>query len=121
MRALLSKKHAAALDSAFSALQDATQEKRANLWGIMRMPFDSARLVAKALGDKDESLYKAYVATVLGTGGLAGKMTYDWTRARGRDKAVAEAQKARARMAGIAPIHVDPEQMAALKRVAADD
>jgi hypothetical protein len=45
-------------------------------------------------------------------------MTYDWTRARSKDKALDSARKARARMSGVAPIYVDPEQLAAIKKIA---
>lgn len=116
MRALMSQKHAAALDTAFEKLEATPTEKRANsLLNVVKYPIDAARAL---FGDR---VYKAYIAGVASTGALAGKMTYDWTRARSRDKAIAEAQKARARMAGVAPVYIDPEQMAALKRVASDN
>jgi hypothetical protein len=63
-------------------------------------------------------VFEAYVASALGLAGLSGKMTYDWTRARGKDKAIENAQKARARLSGVAPIYVDPEQLAAIKQIA---
>ncbi len=116
MRALMSQKHAAALDAAFEKLEATPIEKRANpLLNVVKYPIDAARAL---LGDE---VYNLYIAGVAGTGALASKMTYDWTRARSRDKAIAEAQKARARMAGVAPVYIDPEQMAALKRVASDN
>lgn len=59
-----------------------------------------------------------YSTAVLGTGALAGKMTYDWTRERSKDKALERARKSRARLSGVAPIYVDPEQLAAIKNIA---
>jgi hypothetical protein len=60
---------------------------------------------------------EAYWAGLLGTGVAAGKMTYDWTRERSRDKAIERARRARARMAGTAPVYVDPEQLVAVKKL----
>jgi hypothetical protein len=45
-------------------------------------------------------------------------MTYDWTRARSKDKAFENARKARARMTGAQPLYIDPEQLAAVKKLA---
>jgi hypothetical protein len=118
LRALTSRKHAAALDTAFESYKKLPAEKRAfkELLNTILWPIKAT----KAIPGGGADIYKAYVLTTLGSGALAGKMTYDWTRARSRDKAIADAQKTRARMAGTSPIHVDPEQMAALKQVAAN-
>ena len=65
-----------------------------------------------------EGLWPAYVTAVLGTGALAGKMTYDWTRERSRDKALERARKSRARLEGVSPVYIDPEQMVAISELA---
>jgi len=77
---------------------------------LAKLPFDIMR--------QYPAVWNAYVMSTLGLGALSGKMTYDWTRERSRDKAVSRAQKARARIAGAAPIYVDPEQIAAIKQIA---
>lgn len=59
-----------------------------------------------------------YAAAVGGTGLASGKMMYDWTRERSRDKALERARKSRARLAGSVPLYVDPEQLAAVKKLA---
>ncbi|NBO18821.1 MAG: hypothetical protein EBV03_06270 [Proteobacteria bacterium] len=118
MRALLGSKRAEALDAAFDNMQKSASEKAADADGLLAFALNAPFDAAKAISPK---FYKAYVLTTLGLAPLAGKMTYDWTRARSRDKAIAEAQKARARLVGPPPIHVDPDQMAALKQIASND
>jgi hypothetical protein len=63
-------------------------------------------------------LAPAYATGTIGAGALAGKMTYDWTRARSKDKALEKARKSRARIEGAAPLYIDPEQLAAIKKLA---
>jgi hypothetical protein len=79
-------------------------------WSALTLPFSAMQ--------KYQPAWNAYVAATLGLGALSGKMTYDWTRERSRDKALDRAQKARARMTGAPPIYVDPEQLAAIKKIA---
>jgi hypothetical protein len=113
LRALLSKKYAAALDTAFNKLVKTASPpvSVSNLLAPIKWPFDAARV---ALGD---DVYKMYILGALSTGALSGKLTYDWTRARSRDKAIADAQKTRARLSGMQPLYIDPEQMTALKKI----
>lgn len=58
----------------------------------------------------------AGVITGLGTGALAAKLMYDRAKERSRAKAVEEAAKSRARIAGILPTYVDPDEISALKQ-----
>jgi hypothetical protein len=118
MRALIGRKSAAALDAAFDAYQAAPKEKQAGAASFaLTAPFNFLHNVP-AVGPE---IARYYALATLGLVPISGKMTYDWTRARSRDKAIADARKARARIVGPPPIHVDPEQMVALKRVTADD
>jgi hypothetical protein len=112
-RALFGKS-SEALDVAFAQFQKVSEETVAPPTGstagdVMNTPF---KLMAQA------GLWDPYLAAVLGSGVLAGKLTYDWTRTRGRDKALQAAQKSRARLNGVAPVYIDPEQMASLKSLA---
>jgi hypothetical protein len=131
-KALTGKKHAEALDRAFdmykaadgsgygirNALAAALNTGGKLLRGdVAGTALDAAALPFKIL-QQSPAAYNAYVASVLGTGALASKMTYDWTRARSKDKAIENAQKVRARLSGTAPIYVDPDQLAAIKSVA---
>lgn len=110
-RALMGKKHAAAFDAAFTAY---TEKKALNLVDLLvRAPLNG--LSALPGGDV---LAPAYATGTLGAGALAGKMTYDWTRARSKDKALEKARKSRARIEGAAPLYIDPEQLAAIKKLA---
>lgn len=110
-RALLGKRGSDALDSAFEKLAEgglgaaAASAAKATLlapWAAL-----NAVPIAREL----------YWTGLLGSGLAAGKMTYDWTRERSRDKAIERAQKARARMAGNQPVYVDPEQLVAVKKL----
>jgi hypothetical protein len=109
-RALTGRKVAADLDAAFERISKSAESNVANtaLWAIDKA-FDPIRMA---------QLMPLYASAVAGSGVLSGKMMYDWTRARSKDKALAEARKARARIGGAAPIYIDPEQLAAVKRVA---
>ena len=109
-RALTGRKVAADLDEAFARISKSAESNVADtaLWAIDKA-FDPIRMAR---------LMPLYATAVAGSGVLSGKMMYDWTRARSKDKALAEARKARARIGGAAPIYIDPEQLAAVKRVA---
>lgn len=111
-RRALTGKRAAALDAAF----DIYTEKRgggswADSWAgwLANKTLDPVRAVG---------LLPAYTTAVLGTGALSAKMTYDWTRGRSKDVALARARKARARISDSAPIYIDPEQLVAIKELA---
>ena len=104
----LTGKRAEALDTAF----DAYTEKRGVL-GALQTGYDILTAPVAAAG-----LLPAYQTAVLGTGALAGKMTYDWTRERSKDKALERARKSRARLAGVSPMYVDPDQIAAIAELA---
>lgn len=110
-RALMGKRGADALDRAF-------EKASADTWAdwltgtaanVVKSPFQLVNMVP--------GLREAYWTGLLGTGVAAGKMTYDWTRERSRDKAIERARRARARMAGTAPVYVDPEQLVAVKKL----
>lgn len=131
-KALTGKKHAAALDGAFELYKSAEGSGH-GIWNALKAiastggkllsgdvagtAVDTMSVPFKIL-QQSPAVYNAYVASVLGSGALAGKMTYDWTRARSKDKAIENAQKVRARLSGTAPIYVDPDQLAAIKSVA---
>jgi hypothetical protein len=106
-RALFGKS-SEALDMAYAQFEKVSEPQQGSaVADVLNAPF---RLMGPAWGP--------YLAAVLGSGALAGKLTYDWTRARGRDKALQAAQKSRARLNGVAPVYIDPEQMASLKSLA---
>lgn len=108
-RALFGKS-SEALAAAYAQFEKVSEPQQGSALGdAMNTPF---RLMAQA------GLWGPYLTAVLGSGALAGKLTYDWTRARGRDKALQAAQKSRARLNGVAPVYIDPEQMASLKSLA---
>lgn len=130
-RALTGKKASAAMAEAFETYkQTAAQAKEAGAItdaissagsGIGNAVANAGKAVVTSpftVMKQFPGVWEAYVASTLGLGALSGKMTYDWTRARGKDKAIENAQKARARLSGIAPIYVDPEQLAAIKKIA---
>jgi len=107
-RRALTGKRAAALDAAFDIY---TEKRGAGSWAewLANKTLDPVRAVG---------LLPAYTTAVLGTGALSAKMTYDWTRERGKDVALARARKARARISDSAPIYMDPEQLVAIKELA---
>jgi len=91
-----------------SANEKAAAEKKALLdW--LNGAYDVAKRVPAAVGG-------AYVGAGLGLGGLAAKLMYDRARERSRAKAVEEAAKSKARIAGILPTYVDPDEILALKQ-----
>lgn len=114
-RALLGKRASEDLAAAFDIC-----EKTAN--GGSMLPAGIRQLVAMLdltqAPLKATNLHTPYWVANAGLGALSTKMVYDWTRERGKDKALAEAQKARARLAGAPSIYVDPEQLAKIKAVA---
>lgn len=104
-RALMGKRGADNLDRAFEKVSTIAEM----LTGVAKTPFQLLNNV--------DGLREAYWTGLLGTGVAAGKMTYDWTRERSRDKAIERARRARARMTGTAPVYVDPEQLVAVKKL----
>lgn len=114
-RALLGKRASADLDAAFSVFEKTANNESALPAAVQPLVsiLDGAQWPLKATG-----LHQAYWMANAGLGALSAKMVYDWTRERGKDKALAEAQKARARLAGSPAIYVDPEQLAKIKAVA---
>jgi hypothetical protein len=110
-RALMGKKHAAAFEEAFTACTEKNARNLVDL--LVRDPLNALQLLP--YGDAAASMY---ATGTLGAGALAGKMTYDWTRARSKDKALEKARKSRARIEGAAPLYIDPEQLAAIKKLA---
>jgi hypothetical protein len=113
-RALMGKKYAAAWETAFNTTK-AAQEKKSDVGNVLAGIADNT--IIKPL-ELVPGLLPIYATALAGTGLLSGKMTYDWTRARSKDKAFENARKARARLAGTQPIYVDPEQLAAIKKLA---
>jgi hypothetical protein len=113
-RALMGKKHAAAFEEAFTACTEKNARNTNLVDLLVRAPLNALQMLPYG-GDTAAA---AYATGTLGAGALAGKMTYDWTRARGKDKALEKARKSRARIEGAAPLYVDPEQLAAIKKLA---
>jgi hypothetical protein len=97
-------KSAAALDVVY----DSMGEKRAAFEAITGL-WDALKRVPAAVGG-------AGVIAGLGAGGLAAKLMYDRAKERSRAEAVEEAAKSRARIAGILPTYVDPDEISALKQ-----
>jgi membrane protein YqaA with SNARE-associated domain len=94
----------AALDTVYSSMGDkqAAFETITGLW-------DALKRVPSAVGG-------AGVLAGMGSGALAAKLMYDRAKDRSRAKAVEEAAKSRARIAGILPTYVDPDEISALKQ-----
>jgi hypothetical protein len=110
-RALMGKKHAAALDAAF----DAYAEKQGTWTNALTTAGLNAALAPVRAVDGGMD---AYLTAIAASGVLSGKMTYDWTRARSKDVALQKARKSRARIEGAAPLYIDPEQLASIKSLA---
>lgn len=113
-RALTGRKIAADLNAAFENTQktaDGGNLAQSALLKLLDLSFEPIR---------QTGLMTPYaIGAVAAPGLLAGKMTYDWTRERGKDKALAEARKYRARLAANErPVYIDPEQLAKIKSVA---
>jgi hypothetical protein len=94
----------AALDTVYDSMDDkqAAFETLTGLW-------DALKRVPAAVGG-------AGVLAGMGSGALAAKLMYDRAKDRSRAKAVEEAAKSRARIAGILPTYVDPDEISALKQ-----
>ena len=94
----------AALDTVYGSMGDkqAAFETITGLW-------DALKRVPAAVGG-------AGVLAGMGGGALAAKLMYDRAKERSRAKAVEEAAKSRARIAGILPTYVDPDEISALKQ-----
>lgn len=99
------------LDSAYDAASEKAASEKKALLEWLTGAYDVAKRVPAAVGG-------AYVGAGLGMGGLAAKLMYDRARERSRAKAVEEAAKSKARIAGILPTYVDPDEIIALKRQA---
>lgn len=97
-------KSSAALDAVYASMgeKQAVFESITGLW-------DALKRVPAAVGG-------AGVLAGLGSGALAAKLMYDRAKDRSRAKAVEEAAKSRARIAGILPTYVDPDEISALKQ-----
>lgn len=99
------------LDSAYDAASEKAAAEKKALLEWLTSAYDVAKRVPAAVGG-------AYVGAGLGMGGLAAKLMYDRARERSRAKAVEEAAKSKARIAGILPTYVDPDEIVALKQQA---
>lgn len=106
----LTGKRAETLDSAFQAYKTAAEKTSSDPLAPVYFAKDVIAAPLKAL-----QIWPHYVAATLGTGALAGKMTYDWTRERSKDKALERARRSRARMEENAPMYIDPAQLEAVK------
>lgn len=99
------------LDSAYDAASEKAASEKKALFEWLTDAYDVAKRVPATVGG-------AYVGAGLGLGGLAAKLMYDRARDRSRAKAVEEAAKSKARIAGILPTYVDPDEIIALKQQA---
>lgn len=99
------------LDSAYDAASEKAATEKKALLDWLTDAYDVAKRVPAAVGG-------TYVGAGLGLGGLAAKLMYDRARERSRAKAVEEAAKSKARIAGILPTYVDPDEIVALKQQA---
>jgi hypothetical protein len=97
------------LDDAYDTASEKAAAEKVALTDWLNGIWDTAKRVPSAVGG-------TYVATGLGLGGLAAKLMYDRARERSKAKAVEEAAKSRARIAGILPTYVDPDEIVALKQ-----
>lgn len=100
------------LDNVYAKAAELAKEKNASVGEALRGAWDTAKRIPSAVGG-------VYVGAGLGLGGIAAKLMYDRARDRSRAKAVEEAAKSRARIAGILPTYVDPDEIAELRRQAA--
>lgn len=97
------------LDQAYDAASEKAASEKKALLEWLTDTYDVAKRVPAAIGG-------TYVGAGLGLGGLAAKLMYDRARERSRAKAVEEAAKSKARIAGILPTYVDPDEIIALKQ-----
>lgn len=100
---------AKSLDNAYAAASEKAAAEKKALLDWLTSAYDIAKRVPAALGG-------TYVVGGLGLGGLAAKLMYDRARERSRAKAVEEAARSKARIAGILPTYVDPDEIVALKK-----
>lgn len=99
----LTGKRAEVLDRAFEKKADLTTT-------LLTAPYKALTYIPSAA--------PAYMTALAAAGLLSGKMTYDWTRERSQDKALERARRSRARLAGNVPLYIDPDQLAAVKKLA---
>jgi hypothetical protein len=97
------------LDNVYSKVAEKAASEKVALLDAVTGTWDALKRLPSAAG-------AAYVSAGLGLGGLAGKLLYDRALAESKAKAVAEAAKSRARISGILPTYVDPEELVSLKR-----
>lgn len=97
------------LDSVYDAASEKAASEKKALLEWLTNAYDTVKRVPAAIGG-------TYVAGGLGLGGLAAKLMYDRARERSRAKAVEEAAKSKARISGILPTYVDPDEIIALKQ-----
>lgn len=97
------------LDDAYDAASEKAAAEKKALFEWLTDAYDVAKRVPATVGG-------AYVGAGLGLGGMAAKLMYDRARERSRAKAVEEAAKSKARIAGILPTYVDPDEIIALKK-----
>jgi hypothetical protein len=106
----LTGKRAEAIDKAFALYKQSAAKTATN-------PVSLATTVGDYLAEplRQTGVWPYYTTALLGAGLLSGKMTYDWTRERSKDKALERARRSRARMEETAPLYVDPSQLEAIK------
>lgn len=97
------------LDGVYDKVAEKAAAEKVALLDAVTGTWDALKRLPSAAG-------AAYVSAGLGLGGLAGKLLYDRALSESKAKAVAEAAKSRARISGILPTYVDPEELVALKR-----
>lgn len=107
----LTGKRAEDLSAAFNNYKQATENRTKT--ALVGAAATTADYLAEPL--RWVGLLPAYATAVLGTGLLSGKMTYDWTRERSKDKALERARRSRARMEESSPLYIDPAQLEAIK------
>lgn len=107
----LTGKKAEALDAAFSSYKKTAELRTKKALGEGVATFGD--YMAEPL--RAAGVWPYYVTSVLGAGLLSGKMTYDWTRERSKDKALERARRSRARMEESSPLYIDPAQLEAIK------
>ena len=97
------------LDDVYDSASEKAATEKTALLDWLTSTYDVAKRTPAALGS-------VYVGTGLGLGGLAAKVMYTRARERSKAKAVEEAAKSKARIAGILPAYVDPDEIIALKQ-----
>jgi hypothetical protein len=107
--ALVGGEPAKKLDDVYDSASEKAATEKTALLDWLTSTYDVAKRTPAALGSM-------YVGAGLGLGGLAAKVMYDRARERSKAKAVEEAAKSKARIAGILPAYVDPDEIVALKQ-----